>query len=149
MRIDAARSVSGVSRIHGGEIASIHEITFTDDGPALILKVYPDSLGWKMRKEASVIARVEGRLRVQVPRVLLVDDSKTVLGLRYLVMSKLHYWHCYGISTGWKIDRSDVNHHNMARDTQMAAVMDQVFAPTAHAAAPTPVSAQREFSAAK
>lgn len=67
----------------------------------------------------------------------------------HLVTSRLHYWHCYGISTGWKIDRSDVNHHNMARDTQMAAVMDQVFAPTAHAAAPTPISAQREFSAAK
>lgn len=88
-RLDPRRRSAGVRKIYGGEIAAIHEITFDDDGPAVILKVYPDSLKWKMRKEAAIMARVSGRLRAEVPRVLLSDDTKQALPLSYLVMSKL------------------------------------------------------------
>lgn len=86
--IDGARARS-VARIHGGEIASIYEIGFGDDRPAVILKVYPDTLRWKLRKEASMLRLVADRLRVPAPRVLAVDDTRTRLGLDYMLMTKL------------------------------------------------------------
>jgi aminoglycoside phosphotransferase (APT) family kinase protein len=85
----AGRTVADISRIHGGEIAAVYEISFVGSDPPLILKVYPDSLHWKMRKEANMLALVEGRLSVAAPRVLLEDDSKRLLALNFILMSKL------------------------------------------------------------
>lgn len=85
----AGGRVVDVTRIHGGEIAAVYVVTCADAQPPLVLKVYPDSLHWKMRKEASVISLVTGRLRVPAPLVLMADDSKQILDLNFLLMSKL------------------------------------------------------------
>lgn len=65
-----------------------------------------------------------------------------------LVTSRLHYWHCYGVSTGWKVDRSDVQQAGLALHAHTAAVMSDVF--PAPVRAPEPVGAGRtlEFESA-
>jgi aminoglycoside phosphotransferase (APT) family kinase protein len=84
------RTVATVSKLHGGEIAAVYEIAFVDPAqPPLVLKVYPDELHWKMQKEVTVVGLIQDRLDVSVPRILLADDSKRLLGLNFTVMTKL------------------------------------------------------------
>src|SRR5882762_2765956 len=84
------RDVATVSRLHGGKIAAVYEIAFVEPAqPPLVLKVYPDELHWKMQKEVTVIGLIQGRLNVSVPRILLADDSKRLLGLNFTLMTKL------------------------------------------------------------
>ena len=82
-------TVTAVRNIHGGEIAATYEIVFVGDKPPVVLKVYPDSLHWKMQKEVAVISLVQGRLSVPAPRILLADDSKRLLDLNFVLMSRL------------------------------------------------------------
>jgi aminoglycoside phosphotransferase (APT) family kinase protein len=82
-------TVTAVRSVHGGEIAATYEIAFVEDEPPVILKVYPDSLHWKMQKEVAVISLVQGRLSVPAPRILLADDSKRLLDLNFVLMTKL------------------------------------------------------------
>jgi hypothetical protein len=82
-------TVAAVSKIHGGEIAATYEIAFGDAKPPVVLKVYPDPLHWKMQKEVTVASPIQARLSVPVPRILLADDSKTLLGLNFILMTKL------------------------------------------------------------
>jgi hygromycin-B 7''-O-kinase len=84
------RSVAGVIRLHGGEIAAVHEIAFEDEAHRpLVLKIYPDELHWKMRKEVTVIGLIQDRLSVALPRILFADDSKRLLGLNFTLMTRL------------------------------------------------------------
>src|SRR3954468_16525049 len=85
----AGRSVASVCNIHGGEIAAVYEIAFKGAEPPVVLKVYPDSLHWKMQKEVAVAALIGDRLSVPVPRILLADDSKSLLDLNFALMTKL------------------------------------------------------------
>lgn len=85
----AGAEVERVVRIHGGEIATIFEIGLQADRPSVVLKVYPDTLRWKLRKEASMLRLVADRLAVPAPRVLAVDDTRTRLNLDYMLMTKL------------------------------------------------------------
>jgi hygromycin-B 7''-O-kinase len=85
----AGRTVETISSIHGGEIAAVYEIAFTGGQPSVVLKVYPLSLHWKMQKEANVVALIQDRLSVPVPRILLFDDTKTLLDLNFILMTKL------------------------------------------------------------
>jgi aminoglycoside phosphotransferase (APT) family kinase protein len=82
-------TVAAVSNIHGGEIAATYEIAFDDAEPPVVLKVYPDSLYWKMQKEVTVASLIQARLSVPAPRILLADDSKRLLGLNFILMTKL------------------------------------------------------------
>ncbi|MBV9833856.1 MAG: aminoglycoside phosphotransferase family protein [Alphaproteobacteria bacterium] len=89
-RVASGEAVAGVSRLHGGELAAIHEISFADPAHRpLVLKIYPDALHWKMQKEVMIAGLVRDRLSVAVPRILLADDSKTLLGLNWTLMTKL------------------------------------------------------------
>ena len=89
-RVVSEHTVANVSSIHGGEIAAVYEIAFnTAAQPPLVLKVYPDALHWKMQKEVTVIGFIQDRLSVPVPRILFADDSKRLLGLNFIVMTKL------------------------------------------------------------
>jgi aminoglycoside phosphotransferase (APT) family kinase protein len=89
-RAVSERAVATVSKLHGGEIAAVYEIAFTDPAqPPLVLKIYPDELHWKMQKEVTVIGLIQDRLSVSVPRILFADDSKRLLGLNFTVMTKL------------------------------------------------------------
>jgi len=86
----AASAVTAVSRIHGGEMATVYEIAFLDAcDPPLVLKVYPEDLHWKMQKEVTVLALIGDRLSVSVPRILLADDSKKLLDLNFTLMTRL------------------------------------------------------------
>ncbi|MGY3610032.1 MULTISPECIES: phosphotransferase family protein [unclassified Bradyrhizobium] len=83
-------AVATISRLHGGEISAVYEIAFADHAhPPLVLKVYPDELHWKMQKELTVIGLIADRLSVSIPRILLADDSKRLLGLNLTLMTKL------------------------------------------------------------
>jgi hypothetical protein len=84
-RAVTGRTVAAVSKIHGREIAAVYEVAFDPAHPRLVLKVYPDELHWKMAKEVSVIALIQDRLGVSVPRVLVADDSKCMLDLNFIV----------------------------------------------------------------
>jgi aminoglycoside phosphotransferase (APT) family kinase protein len=88
-RVLAGQQVTDVSNIHGGEIAAVYMITFEGPYPPVVLKVYPDGLHWKMQKEANVISLVQPRLSVPIPRVLLADDSKQIVALNFILMTKL------------------------------------------------------------
>ena len=85
----AGRVAAGVSELQGGEISAIFQIDLADGSPSFVLKVYPDALHWKMRKEVTVSRLLEGRLTVPTPRIILADDSKRLLDLNFIVMSKL------------------------------------------------------------
>ena len=83
------QTVADVSKIHGGEIAATYEIAFCGAEQPVILKVYPGSVHWKMQKEATVASVIQARLSVPVPRILLADNSKKLLGLNFVLMTKL------------------------------------------------------------
>ena len=83
-------AVATISTLHGGEIAAVYEIAFVDPAHSpLVLKVYPDDLHWKMQKEVTVVTIIQDRLSVPSPRILLADDSKRLLDLNFVVMTKL------------------------------------------------------------
>jgi len=88
-RVLAGQQVTDVCNIHGGEIAAVYKITFEGPHPQIVLKVYPDTLHWKMRKEANVISLVQSQLSVPMPRILLADDSKQIIALNFILMTKL------------------------------------------------------------
>jgi aminoglycoside phosphotransferase (APT) family kinase protein len=88
-RVLAGRRAAAVSNIHGGEIAAVYMITFEGPYPPVVLKVYPDALHWKMLKEATVISLLKAQLSVPIPRVLLADDSKQIIALNFILMTKL------------------------------------------------------------
>ena len=69
-RVLAGQQVTDVCNIHGGEIAAVYKITFEGPHPQVVLKIYPDTLHWKMRKEAQGIGA--GRqCALAVPRDVL------------------------------------------------------------------------------
>lgn len=84
------QTVAAVVNLHGGEIAAVYEIVFAaPEHRPVVLKVYPDSLHWKMQKEVTVIDLIAERLSVSAPRILLADDTQRLLGLNFLVMTRL------------------------------------------------------------
>jgi hygromycin-B 7''-O-kinase len=89
-RVCAGQTVASVSILHGGEIAAVYQIAFAEPRPAFILKVYPDSLHWKMQKEANVAALLQGRVGVSIPQILCADDSQSLLDFNFVLMTKLH-----------------------------------------------------------
>ncbi|WP_441241492.1 phosphotransferase [Tardiphaga sp. 768_D3_N2_1] len=89
-KVAPGRTVAAVVHLHGGEIAAVYEIAFADaEHRPMVLKVYPDSLHWKMQKEVTVVGLIADRLSVTAPRILFADDTKQLLGLNFLVMAKL------------------------------------------------------------
>jgi aminoglycoside phosphotransferase (APT) family kinase protein len=80
--------LAGIRELHGGEIGAVFALELAG-APDLILKVYPDTLHWKMRKEMRVSGLLDGKLAIPTPRILLSDDSKTLLDFNFLVMSRL------------------------------------------------------------
>ena len=64
------------------------EDELADGPPAFVLKVYPEALQWKMRKEILVARLLDGRLGVPTPHILLADDSKGLIDLNFLVMNR-------------------------------------------------------------
>jgi aminoglycoside phosphotransferase (APT) family kinase protein len=88
-RVRTGQTVAQISALRGGAIGVIYEIGLTGGAPSLMLKIYPESLHWKMQKEVNVCALLSGRLSVSVPRVLFADDTKSFIGLNFVLMNKL------------------------------------------------------------
>ena len=86
-RVAPGSRVAGITELRGGEISTILEIVLAD-APNCILKVYPAELHWKMAKEVYVLGRLRG-VDIPVPRILLADDTRSVIGLSFVLMSKL------------------------------------------------------------
>jgi aminoglycoside phosphotransferase (APT) family kinase protein len=88
-RVSPGRRLERIGGFATGEISAVFEIEFADGPPAFIVKVYPQALHWKMRKEVLVARLLDGKTTVRVPRILLTDDSRTLLDLNFLVMNRL------------------------------------------------------------
>ena len=87
-RIEEKQTVAQVFALHGGEIGAVYEIRLAGGAPSFVLKVYPETLHWKMRKEVFVSQLLQ-ELSVPVPRIILADETKTLLGLNFVLMNKL------------------------------------------------------------
>jgi aminoglycoside phosphotransferase (APT) family kinase protein len=88
-RVAPGRSLARIGGFSTGEISAVFEIELADGPPAFILKVYPQTLHWKMRKEVLVARLLDRKTTVPVPRILLTDDSRTLLDLNFLVMNRI------------------------------------------------------------
>ncbi|MDU1672032.1 MAG: phosphotransferase, partial [Bradyrhizobium sp.] len=80
--------IAAISLLYGGEISAVYELALAGGLPPLVLKIYPDSMSWKMRKEARMLDLVRDRLPVPAPRLHLADASRDLIGLDYVVMSR-------------------------------------------------------------
>jgi aminoglycoside phosphotransferase (APT) family kinase protein len=88
-RAAPGHKVARLDVLMGGEISAVFEIGFADGAPAVVLKVYPEALHWKMQKEVLVARLLEGKLSVPTPRILLTDDSKALIDHNFAVMTRL------------------------------------------------------------
>jgi aminoglycoside phosphotransferase (APT) family kinase protein len=88
-RVAPGRRLAHMSEMQQGEIGAVFEIALAGGSPAYVLKIYPDSMHWKMQKEITVSRLMEGKLGVPAPRIVLADDTRSLLGLNFLVMTKL------------------------------------------------------------
>lgn len=105
-RVAPGRRLSRLSALLSGEIGAVFEIELADGPPALVLKVYPEVLHWKMRKEVLVAGLLDGRLSVPTPRILLADDGKSLIDLNFAVMTRLEGANVLGLERA--LDRSQV-----------------------------------------
>lgn len=85
-RVAPGRRLARIGELLAGEISAVFEIELADGSPAFVLKVYPETLHWKMQKEVSIARRLEG-LAIPVPRILLADESRSLLDLNFVVMT--------------------------------------------------------------
>lgn len=95
-RVAPGRRLARIGELLAGEISAVFEIELADGSPAFVLKVYPETLHWKMQKEVSIARRLEG-LAIPVPRILLADESRSLLDLNFVVMNRfdgrnVHQW---------------------------------------------------------
>jgi aminoglycoside phosphotransferase (APT) family kinase protein len=88
-RVAPGRRLADVHELRVGEIGAVFEITLADGPPAFVLKVYPEALHWKMQKEVLVARLLAGRPGLPVPRILLADHSRSLIGLSFMVMTRL------------------------------------------------------------
>jgi aminoglycoside phosphotransferase (APT) family kinase protein len=89
-RAAPGRHVACVSAFGRGEISAVFDVELADGPPGLVIKIYPDSLHWKMQKEILVAGLMSThRLAAPVPRILFADDSKSLIAFNYVVMDRL------------------------------------------------------------
>jgi Ser/Thr protein kinase RdoA (MazF antagonist) len=86
--LDRGFVAGGFSRLEGGstEVYRI-DLLGADSGP-LVLKIYPDEPEWLPSKEYLVAGWLEG-LTPPIPRWLQVDETRTLLPLRYALLTLL------------------------------------------------------------
>lgn len=83
--------VVGVRALRGGDISAVYHVALHESSghPDVIVKVYPEQLSWKMRKEVYVYGQLSRLPSLPTPRVLAADDSHALLPASYLVLSQL------------------------------------------------------------
>lgn len=89
-RASPGQRVSRLTAFGRGEISAVFDVELADGPPGLAIKIYPDTLHWKMRKEITVAGLLSARrLAAPVPRILHADDSKSLIAFNFLVMDRL------------------------------------------------------------
>ena len=81
--------VVGVERMDGGIETGAYEVLCADPLQNSVVKVYAKDEGWKLLKEIGVYRLLRENAITQVPKLLGGAGPNGVLGLPYLVMSKL------------------------------------------------------------
>ena len=87
-RVAPGRRLARISALPTGEISAVFAIELADGPPAFVLKIYPETMHWKMQKEVSIARRLEG-LALPIPRILVADESRSLLDLNFVVMNRL------------------------------------------------------------
>jgi aminoglycoside phosphotransferase (APT) family kinase protein len=121
-RVTPGRKLSRIGELLAGEISAVFEIELEGGPPAFVLKVYPEALHWKMQKEILVARLLDGKLGVPTPRILLADDSRTLIELSFVVMDRLDGKSLLGLEP--MLDRSDTR----AIYVQMGRVLREIHA---------------------
>src|SRR5262245_14909704 len=88
-RIAPGLRVVDLVELHGGDISRVYEVKLAGEVPSLVIKIYPEVFHWKLAKEVSIYRRLAERPSLPVPRFVLHDDSKAVVPLNLLVMTKI------------------------------------------------------------
>lgn len=89
-RAAPGRHVACVSAFGHGEISAVFDVELADGSPGLVIKIYPDTLHWKMQKEILVAGLMRThRLAAPVSRILFADDSKSLIAFNYVVLDRL------------------------------------------------------------
>jgi aminoglycoside phosphotransferase (APT) family kinase protein len=83
------RALEAIVALPGGENSQVFEVRCSEPDRALVLKVYPDNLRWKMAKEVFVYGLLTRAPRLPTPEVLVSDDSGALISEAYLIMKKL------------------------------------------------------------
>jgi len=85
-QIDPHLTVGSFSRLEGGEV---YKIDLVDaDYTSVVLKFYPDKPEWGLAKEALVAGWLSD-LSVPAPTWLWLDESRSLLPLRYSLLTHL------------------------------------------------------------
>ena len=86
--LDAALEPTGFSRLTGGS-KEVYRIDLAGRAEPIVLKLYGDTPEWAPAKEALVAGWFDRDLGVPIPRWLAVDESRTLLPLRFALMTWL------------------------------------------------------------
>jgi len=87
--LDGAPRAAAFARLHGGSTV-VYRIDLADRPDPVVLKIYRDEPAWAPAKEALVAAWIDGHdLGVAIPRWLRVDETRTLLPLRYALITWL------------------------------------------------------------
>ena len=85
---DPTLIVAGIARLEGGS-TEVYRIDLSgSDYASLVLKVYPDEPAWALHKEELVAGWLQG-LTPPVPKWLGIDDTRTLMPLRYALLTLL------------------------------------------------------------
>src|SRR3954470_11549180 len=66
-RLEASLKATAIVPLRGGNISDLYEIQLSN-GPSVVLKVYPDQLHWKMKKELLVCGWLQAQTDLPTPR---------------------------------------------------------------------------------
>jgi len=121
-RVAPGRKLARIGELLVGEISAVFEIELDGGLPAFVLKVYPEALCWKMRKEMLVACLLDEKLSVPTPRILLSDDSRTLIDLGFVVMERLDGKSLLGLES--TLGQSDTH----AIYAQMGRVLREIHA---------------------
>jgi aminoglycoside phosphotransferase (APT) family kinase protein len=85
--VDPSLAPTGLARLHGGS-TEVYRIDIAGSEP-IVLKLYGEALAWLPAKEALVAGWFGDRLDFPTPRWLRLDESRTLLPLRYALTTWL------------------------------------------------------------
>ncbi len=80
--LDGSLTPVGFGRLHGGS-TEVYRIDLAGPAEPLVLKIYRDDPAWAPAKEALVVGWFGKDLAFPTPRWLRLDESRTLLPLRY------------------------------------------------------------------